>query len=150
MAMKIKRKRGAPIGNQNAVKHGFYSAAFKKEEQFEFDIAAGMEGIAEEIALLRFETKKAISSGDIKKLVPLSKIALALEKLIRTHHKIFVSQRQGLETAMENAFRHVLVPMGPDMVRRAAAFALPHKFPLDTTSNTNQKTINDENESKST
>ena len=28
-----KRKRGAPRGNRNALKHGFYSAAFKEQER---------------------------------------------------------------------------------------------------------------------
>ena len=86
MSKKIKRKRGGQPGNQNARKHGFYSAKFNPAEQFEFRRAAGIEGIAEEIALLRCEIKKAVSGGDIRNLVPLVKATTALEKLIRTHH----------------------------------------------------------------
>jgi hypothetical protein len=111
--MKIQRKRGAPKGNQNAVKHGFYSKTLNPAEQLDFNIAAGMEGIIEEIALLRFEIKKAISGGDIRNLVPLTKAALALEKLIRTHHKIFLSRQLGIENALENVIRNVMLPLSP-------------------------------------
>jgi uncharacterized protein YjcR len=46
-------KRGAPRGNQNACKHGFYSQVLNEAEQLELERAKGIEGIAEEIALLR-------------------------------------------------------------------------------------------------
>ena len=95
--MAKKRNRGAPKGNQNALKHGYYSRKFSAVEQYDFELAAGMQGVTEEIALLRFEIKKAISGGDIKNLIPLTKAALALEKLIRTHHR-FLMEKQNVNT----------------------------------------------------
>ena len=92
MPKKSKRKPGGQPGNQNARKHGFYSAKFNRSQQFEFKLAAGIEGIAEEIALLRCEIRKAVSGGDIANLVPLVKATSALEKLVRTHHKVFVGE----------------------------------------------------------
>src|SRR4030042_1712673 len=112
MPKKPKRKKGGQPGNQNARKHGFYSSKFNQEEKFEFRLAAGMEGIAEEIALLRYEIKKAVSGGDIKNLVPLVKAATALEKLIRTHQKVFVGDKKRLDTAFSNVYRDVLMPFG--------------------------------------
>ena len=44
-------KKGAPYGNQNARKHGFYSAVLTDTEQHDIDIATGVEGLDEEIAL---------------------------------------------------------------------------------------------------
>ncbi len=145
----IKRHRGAPKGNQNALKHGYYSRALNKTEQFDFTQAAGIEGITEEITLLRFQIKKAISGGDIYNLIPLSKAALALEKLIRTHHKIFVARQLGIKDAMEKVFKNLLASFGPDMVQKAAAFALPDKFAPDAVF-TNQKTNHAENEAELT
>jgi hypothetical protein len=59
--------------------------------------------------------KKAVSSGDINRLIPLSKSAMALEKLIRTHHKIFLARQQGYENAIGNVVRHQILPLlGPD------------------------------------
>ena len=102
--------RGAPAGNKNAVKHGFYCKELNKEDRSQFKKAADISDIAQEIALLRFEIKKATSTGNVDKLIPLSKAAYALEKLIRTQQKIFGSQNK-LETGIGNVFRNFLVPL---------------------------------------
>jgi len=47
---KLKKKRGAPKGNQNARKHGFYSQALNESEKLRLEQARGIEGIDEEIA----------------------------------------------------------------------------------------------------
>src|SRR3989304_5371799 len=108
----VKRKRGAPKGNSNARKHGFYSKGFNPAEQFEFDIAVGIEGIDEEIALLRLEIKKAISGGDDRNLKLLVKATAALEKLLRTPYQIPASQKKGLKEALNNVIKDVLLPLG--------------------------------------
>lgn len=112
MSKIIKRRRGAPKGNRNAVKHGYYSRALNPAEQSDFQLAAGLDGISEEIALLRFQIKKAVISGDIKNLTPLSKIAFALEKLIRTNHKFYLERQNRLQDAFRNVITEVLVPLG--------------------------------------
>jgi hypothetical protein len=112
MSHKTKRKKGGQPGNKNALKHGYYSAKFNRTEKYDFRLAAGIEGIAEEIALLRYEIKKAVSGGDIRNLVPLVKATTALEKLIRTHHKVFVSESGRLDAACDTVYRHVLLPLG--------------------------------------
>jgi hypothetical protein len=113
--MSEKRKRGAPLGNHNALKHGFYSREFKRKDRFDFDFASGMEGVDAEIALLRLEMKKAVSGGDIQNLVPLVKTALALEKLLRTRAKIFTPQ-DNLENALKGVYRDVILPLIGDNV----------------------------------
>ena len=45
------RKRGAPVGNKTALKYGFYSHAFTKEEQREWISAKG--GLQPEINLFK-------------------------------------------------------------------------------------------------
>lgn len=119
--MKEKRKRGAPPGNHNALKHGFYSKDFKGKDRFDFDLASGIEGIDAEIALLRLELKKAASGGDTKNLVPLVKTALALEKLIRTRHKVF-STGSELEQAFKTVYRDVIFPIVGDNFEKLALF----------------------------
>jgi hypothetical protein len=108
----LKPKRGAPKGNRNAAKCGFYSKVFSEAERFDFHAAAGVEGIDEEIALLRLEIKKAISGGDDRNLRLLIKAAAALDKLIRTHYQIATARHQGLKEAIENVIKDVLVPLG--------------------------------------
>ena len=112
MEKKISRKRGAPKGNRNAVKHDFYSKVFDEAEQFDFNVATGIEGIDEEIALLRLEIKKAISGGDDRNLLLLVKAAGALEKLIRTRYQITAAQRKGLKEAISNVIKDIFFPLG--------------------------------------
>jgi uncharacterized protein YjcR len=53
MPAEAEKKRGAPRGNQNARKHGFYSRVLDDAEELDFEQATEVEGLDEEIALLR-------------------------------------------------------------------------------------------------
>ncbi len=44
MSAGTERRKGAPKGNQNARKHGFYSRVLDEAEQLDFDLATGVEG----------------------------------------------------------------------------------------------------------
>ncbi|MFA5310010.1 MAG: hypothetical protein WC370_11105 [Dehalococcoidales bacterium] len=112
MNEQAKPKKGAPRGNRNALKHGYYAKMFDEAERLDFNKAAGIEGIDEEIALLRLEIKKAILGGDERNLLLLVKAAGALEKLIRTRYQISSTQRHGLKEAINNVIKDVLVPLG--------------------------------------
>jgi hypothetical protein len=112
MEDKPRAKKGGQKGNRNAIKHGFYSKIFDEAERPDFTFAVGIEGIDEEIALLRMEIKKAISGGDTRNLILLVKAAGALEKLIRTRYQINAAQRKGLKEAIGNVVKDVLVPLG--------------------------------------
>ncbi len=112
MEEKPKQKKGGQKGNRNAIKHGFYAKIFDEVERLDFSLAAGVEGIDEEIALLRMEIKKAIAGGDERNLILLIKAAGALEKLVRTRYQITDAQRKGLKEAIGNVIHDVLVPLG--------------------------------------
>ena len=112
MGKKIVKKVGAPKGNRNAAKPDYYARILAKTEQLDIKSASGVEGIDEEIALLRHEIKKAISGGDERNLLLLVRAASALEKLIRTRHQITSAQRKGLKEAVANVIKDVLVPLG--------------------------------------
>jgi hypothetical protein len=112
MEKKEKRKRGAPKGNRNAAKQDYYSMILDATEKKDLNIANEVEGIDEEIALLRFEIKKAISGADARNLLLLVKAASALEKLIRTRHKISDDQHKGIKEAIVNVIKDILIPMG--------------------------------------
>jgi len=112
MTESSRRKKGGQKGNHNAIKHGFYARIFDEAEKVDFTVAAGVEGIDEEIALLRLEIKNAISGGDERNLILLVKAVGALEKLIRTRYQITSTQRQGLKEAIGNVIKDVLVPLG--------------------------------------
>ena len=48
-----KRSRGGQPGNKNALKHGFYSAYFRKAEKRDFENGSMGDGLESEIMLLR-------------------------------------------------------------------------------------------------
>ena len=56
-----RRRRGAPTGNQNARKHGFYAAALTPEEQEALHEAIDLNGLQPEIALMRVKLLGLVS-----------------------------------------------------------------------------------------
>ena len=111
MPARVKRKRGAPKGNQNARKHGLYSKVLDKADQLDFELASGVEGIDDEIALLRVKIKSILENDpENVKLIMLATDTLA--KLVRTRYKITGEQKKGLKEAIGNVLRDVALPLG--------------------------------------
>jgi len=90
---KISSRRGAPPGNLNALKHGFYARQFKKAEltgleQCDFD------GLNDEIAILRVYIRRLIQQGsdttDLYQTAGILRIlclaTASLTRLIKTQH----------------------------------------------------------------
>jgi hypothetical protein len=71
MTVKEKQKGGAPKGNQNARKHGFYSNVLNAAEKRRLTVASDVEGIDDEIAVLRVKIKTILEKDpeNIKLLV---------------------------------------------------------------------------------
>ena len=108
---KLEGKRGAPKGNQNARKHGFYSKVLDETEQLDFEIATSVEGIDDEIALLRVKIKSLLTHDpeNIKLIMQATNI---LERLIRTRYNISKEDKKGLKEAIGNVLRDVALPLG--------------------------------------
>jgi len=104
-------KRGAPKGNQNARKHGFYSKVLDEIEQADFKTATAVEGIDEEIALLRVKIKSLISHDpDNIKLIMQATNTLA--RMVRTKYNISKKDKHGLKEAIGNVLRDIALPLG--------------------------------------
>jgi hypothetical protein len=84
------RKRGAQPGNLNALKHGFYSRLFQEGEVLDLE-ARGIEGMTDEIAMLRVWTRRVMALGDgvesleraMRVLAALGTASLHLSHLLR-------------------------------------------------------------------
>jgi len=111
MAAEAKRKRGAPKGNQNARKHGFYSKVLDEAEQLDFELASGVEGIDDEIALLRVKIK-SILEKDPENISLIMQATSALERLVKTRFNISKEDKKGLKEAIANVLRDVALPLG--------------------------------------
>ena len=111
MPKEVDRKRGAPKGNRNARKHGFYSKVLDEVEQLDFELASGVEGIDDEIALLRVKIK-SILENEPENVRLIMQVTNALERLIRTRYNITKDQRKGLKEAIGNVLKDVALPLG--------------------------------------
>jgi len=111
MPAEAQRKRGAPKGNQNARKHGFYSRVLDEAEQLDFELATGVEGIDNEIALLRVKIK-SILRNDPENIKLITQATDALARLVRTRYNISKEDKKGLKEAIGNVLRDVALPLG--------------------------------------
>jgi len=111
MPAKAERKRGAPKGNQNARKHGFYSKVLDEAEQLDFELASGVEGIDDEIALLRVKIKSLIAH-DPENIKLIMQATNTLARLVRTRYNITKEQKKGLKEAIGNVLRDIALPLG--------------------------------------
>jgi len=116
MPAEVTRKRGAPKGNQNARKHGFYAKVLDEAEQLDFELAAGVEGIDDEIALLRVKIK-SILSHDPENMKLVMQATNTLARLVRTRYNITREQKKGLKEAIGNVLRDVALPLGIAVIK---------------------------------
>jgi hypothetical protein len=119
MAERVKRKRGAPKGNQNARKHGFYSKVLDEAEQLDFELAKGVDGIDGEIALLRVKIKSLLEN-DPENIKLLMRATESLARLIKTKYNISKEQKQGLKEAIGNVLRDIAIPLGIKVIGNMA------------------------------
>ncbi len=116
MPAKAERKRGAPKGNQNARKHDFYVKVLDEAEQLDFELASGVEGIDDEIALLRVKIKSILEDEpeNIRLIIHMTN---ALERLVKTRYNITREQKKGLKEAIGNVLRDVALPLGISVIK---------------------------------
>jgi hypothetical protein len=103
-------KRGAPVGNQNARKHGFYSRVLTDEERKDFERATGVEGIDDEIALMRVKIKSVVAN-DPDNIALIMQAIGTLARLLKTKKNIG-KDRQSLKEAIGNVLKDIALPLG--------------------------------------
>jgi hypothetical protein len=107
----LKGKRGAPKGNQNARKHGFYSKVLDEAERLNFELATDVEGIDDEIALLRVKIKSLLER-DPENIKLIMQATNTLAKLVKTKYNISKEDKKRLKEAIGNVLRDVALPLG--------------------------------------
>jgi len=104
-------KKSAPPGNQNARRQGFYSEALTEAERLELAEAASIEGLDDEIAVLRFKLRQLLEDHPERIDLQL-KLANTLARLIRTRYNITPEQKNTLKEAIATVLKDVAVPLG--------------------------------------
>ncbi len=111
LKLKRKKKKGGQPANQNARKHGFYSKVLDEAEQLDLELAQGVEGIDDEIALLRVKIK-SILEHDPENIRLIMEATNTLARLIRTRYNITKDQKKGLKEAIGNVLKDIVLPLG--------------------------------------
>jgi hypothetical protein len=104
-------KRGAPKGNQNARKHGFYSRSLTEAEKLEMEEAVYVEGIDQEIALLRIKLRELVENEPDRIDLHLE-AANTIARLVRTRYQISKEQKNSLKEAITKVLTEVAGPLG--------------------------------------
>jgi hypothetical protein len=109
--MTEKRPRGAPRGNENARKHGFYSRVLDETQQLHLDQALEVEGLDEEIGILRVKLLSLIENHPDR--IDLQVVtANTIARLIRTRYNVSKDQHRPLKQAITKVLTDIAVPLG--------------------------------------
>jgi hypothetical protein len=111
MSAEEKRRKGAPKGNQNARKHGFYAHVMDEADLIDFKLAAGVNGIDDEIALLRMMIK-SILEREPENIKVIMDAANTLARLLKIRFDISKEQKKGLKEVIGNVLRDIAIPLG--------------------------------------
>jgi hypothetical protein len=108
-------KPGAPSGNQNARKHGFYSSVLDENQQRDLEDAVTVAGLDDEIALLRVKIKTLVQDDpDNVKLIVRAVDSMA--RLIKIKYNIGQNDKVGLTEAIGNVLKDIALPVGTGII----------------------------------
>lgn len=111
MSARAHRKSNVSKKKATAKQSGFYQKALDEAERLDFELASGVNGIDDEIALLRVKIK-SILGDDPRNIKLIVEATNALERLVRTRYKISKEQRKGLKEAIGSVLKEVALPLG--------------------------------------
>ncbi len=92
-------------------KPGFYDRVLDEAEKLDMEAAADVNGIDNEIALLRVKIKSVLEK-DPENIKLIMQATNTLAGLVRTRYKMTAQQRKGLREAIGNVLRDVALPLG--------------------------------------
>jgi len=120
-----KRRRGAPHGNKNALKHGFYSRQFKKADLVDLE-SADFIGLKDEITMLRVYIRRVIDLGndvnDLTQAISLLRVlclaSASLMRLLKTQY-LLGAQTDKYTVALREIYEELSAMISyPDELRR--------------------------------
>ncbi len=109
--MPARTGRKTPKGSQAAERRGFYSRVLDEAGKLDFELASGVNGIDDEIALLRVKIKSLLEHNpdDVRLIMQMTN---ALERLVMARYKITKEQRKGLKEAIGNVLKDIALTLG--------------------------------------
>jgi hypothetical protein len=90
----------------------FYASVLDEAEALDVQRAVNLEGLDDEIALLRLQIKRIIAWEGAPDLDQLAKVTNALARLVATRYNISKHDRKGIKDAIGNVLRDIALPLG--------------------------------------
>jgi hypothetical protein len=111
LSEELKLKRGGQPGNQNARKHGFYTAVLDKDQKHRLKQAALVKGLDEEISLLRVKIQSVVEQEPGNTRLILQGV-VTLARLLRTSNKLGFGKQESIGEAIRNIISDYGIPLG--------------------------------------
>lgn len=108
-----------PKGRGRRKPQGFYRRALDEAEGVELEAASQVEGIDEEIALLRVKLKELVENQPDRIDLHLE-AANTIARLVKIRYQISKEQKKSLKEAIARVLTEVAVPLGIGVVIKAA------------------------------
>jgi hypothetical protein len=90
---------------------GFYARALTAAEQLDMGDACQLEGVDDEIALLRVRLRALVAESPERIDLQLD-MANAIARLVRTRYQMSSDQKKSLKTAIARVLEEIAVPLG--------------------------------------
>ena len=103
---------GTRKGKEKLAKPGFYLPALNETQRLMLEEAAGMQGLDEEIAVIRLKLLDLHASGQPDKCELALKVAAAIAALVKTRYSINKEQKKSLREAISRVLTELAVPLG--------------------------------------
>jgi len=98
-------------GKRKGRPEGFYSRALDEAEKLELEEASYIEGIDEEIALLRIKLRELLQ-GQPERIDLHFEAANIIARLVKTRYQITREQKKSLKEAIQKVLTEIAVPLG--------------------------------------
>lgn len=113
MPVKVEKREAS----KTAKKQALYSKVLDEAERLDFELVAGVEGVDDEIALLRVKIK-SILANDPENIRLIMQATNMLARLVKTRYNISKEQKKGLKEAIGNVIKDIAVPLGVTIVQK--------------------------------
>jgi hypothetical protein len=110
-AVKEKTPAGERSGDDVDKKPALYTRVLDEAEKLDFELAAGVDGIDDEIALLRVKIKSLLekNTGDISDILKATEL---LVKMVKARYSMNKKQEKSLGESIRNIIKDIGVPLG--------------------------------------
>jgi hypothetical protein len=126
-----RKPRGAPPGNLNAIKHGFYSKQFRKNDLADLELT-DFTGLLDEIKLLRVYIRRVVELGrdtnDLAEALTILRVlclaSASLNRLLKTQ-RLLVEPADETSDMIQQALHEIAIEMELKRAENESAAAPP-------------------------